>query len=95
MMKALLAVRLRAMLAGFTAQSRQKKKKSRGMMLLFAFLYVYVAVVIAGMMCMMFGQLAPVYHAAGLDWLYFSMAGLMALMFAVFGSVFSTQSQGQ
>lgn len=93
MMKALLAVRLRAMLAGFMAQSRQKKKKSRGVMLLFAFLYVYVAVVIAGMMCMMFGQLAPVYHAAGLDWLYFSMAGLMALMFAVFGSVFSTQSQ--
>lgn len=93
MMKALLAVRLRAMLAGFTAQSRQKKKKSKGMLILFAVLYIYVAVVIAGMMCVMFGQLAPVYHAIGLDWLYFAMAGLMALMFAVFGSVFSTQSQ--
>lgn len=93
MIRALVAVRLRALLAGFTAQSRQKKKKSKGMAVLFAVLYLYVGVVICGMMAMMFGQLAPAYHSMGLDWLYFAMAGLMALGFSVFGSVFTTQSQ--
>lgn len=93
MMKALLAVRLRAMLAGFTQQSRQKKKNSKGMMILFGVLYLYVGAVVIGMMCMMFSGLAQPYHAAGLDWLYFAMAGLMGLGFAVFGSVFMTQNQ--
>ena len=93
MMRALLTVRFRAILAAFTAQTRQKKKKSKGMMILFAVLYVYVAVVIAGAMCMLFGQLAGPYHQAGLDWLYFAMAGLMGLAFSVFGGVFMTQNQ--
>ena len=93
MMKALLKLRLRAMLAGFMRQSRQKKKSSKGMALLFIVLYLYVAVVVVGMMCLMFGQLAQPYHAMGLDWLYFAMAGLMGLGFAVFGGVFTTQSQ--
>ena len=93
MMKALLAVRLRAMLAGFTRQARQKNKKSKGMLILFAFLYAYLAVVIGGMMCLTFSALAEPYHMLGLDWLYFAMAGLMGLAFAVFGSVFTTQSQ--
>lgn len=93
MMKALVAVRLRAMLAGLMQQSRQKKKKSRGMMVLFAVLYIYVAVVIVGMMCLLFSQLAQPYHLMGLDWLYFAMAGLMALGLSVFGGVFTTQSQ--
>ena len=93
MIRALITVRLRALLAGFTAQSRQRKKKSKGMAVLFAVLYLYVALVICGMMAMLFAQLAPVYHEAGLDWLYFALAGLMALAFSVFGSVFTTQNQ--
>ena len=91
MMRTLIAVRMRAMLAGFTQQSRQKK--SKGMMVLFAVLYIYVAVVVAGMMCLLFSQLAQPYHIMGLDWLYFAMAGLMALGLSVFGGVFTTQSQ--
>ena len=93
MMRALLAVRFRAMFASLVSQTRQKKKKSKGMMVLFAVLYVYVVVVIAGAMCFLFGQLATPYHLAGLDWLYFAMAGLMGLAFSVFGGVFMTQNQ--
>lgn len=93
MIRALVAVRLRALLAGLTAQARDKKKNSKGMAVLFAVLYIYVAVVVCGMMAMLFGQLAPAYHAINLDWLYFAMAGMMALAFSVFGSVFTTQSQ--
>lgn len=93
MMRALLFVRFRGVLAAFTAQTRQRKKKSKGMVLLFAVLYVYVAVVLAGSMCMLFGQLARPYHQMGLDWLYFAMAGLMGLFFSILGGVFMTQNQ--
>lgn len=93
MMKALLSVRFRALFAGMTAQMRRKKKPSVGMLVLFAFLYLYVAVVICGMMGFLFYSLAEPYHAAGLDWLYFALSGLMGLGFAVFGSVFATQNQ--
>lgn len=93
MIKALLRVRLKALLAGLMNQGRQKKKKSKGMMVLFAVLYVYVGIVLCGMMCLTFSQLAQPYHEMGLDWLYFAMAGLMSLGLAVIGSVFTTQSQ--
>lgn len=93
MIKALVYVRLKALLAGLMNQGRQKKKKSKGMMILFAVLYIYVGVVVCGMMCLTFSQLAQPYHELGLDWLYFAMAGLMSLGFAVIGSVFTTQSQ--
>lgn len=93
MMRALLSVRFRSLFAGLTAQNRQKKKRSTGMMILFGVLYLYLIVVICGMMAMTFFSLAEPYHALGLDWLYFSMAGLMGIGFAIIGSVFTTQSQ--
>lgn len=75
MTRALLSVRFRAMLAAFTAQARQKKKKSRGMMVLFGVLYVYVAVVIAGVMCMMFAQLAGALPSSGAGLAVFCYGG--------------------
>ena len=93
MMKALVLLRFRALLAGLTAQAQKKNKRSRGTLILFAFLFLYVFAVIAGMMGFTFYNLAQPYHLLGLDWLYFAMAGLMGLGFAVLGSVFTTQSQ--
>lgn len=93
MMKALLAVRFRALFAGMTKQGRQKKKQGVGTTVLLAVLYLYLGAMICGVMAMMFHSLAQPYHDAGLDWLYFSMAGTMALGLAVLGSVFTTQSQ--
>ena len=93
MIKTLVAIRFRALLAGLTAQGRQKKKRSTGAVILFAILYLYLFAVIAGAMCLTFASLAEVYHGLDLDWLYFAVAGLMGLGFAVVGSVFTTQSQ--
>ena len=93
MIKALLRVRFKALLAAFTSQARQKKKKSTGMMILFAVLYLYLGVVLCGASGLVFHTLAEPYHALGLDWLYFALAGLAALGFSIFGSVFTTQSQ--
>lgn len=94
MIRALLGVRFRALFHGLTAQNRKNRKQvSRGMLVLFALLYLYLIVVIGGMMGFAFFSLAEPYHAAGLDWLYFAMAGLMGLAMALLGSVFTTQSQ--
>lgn len=93
MMRALLSVRFRALFAGMTQQGKKKKKRNTGTIILFVILYLYVAVVICGMMGFLFFSLAEPYHTAGLDWLYFAMAGLMGLGFSIFGSVFATQNQ--
>lgn len=93
MTKALIRVRFRALFHTMLRQSQQKRRRSRGMTVLFMVLFAYVAVVFCGLFGLMFSQLAPAYHGAGLDWLYFATAGLMALALSVFGSVFATQSQ--
>lgn len=92
-MNALLRVRFRALIAGLTAQGRQKKKRGIGSAIMLAILYLYVIVVICGAMGMLFSALCEPYHMLGLDWLYFAMAGLMAFALSILGSVFSTQSQ--
>ena len=92
-MKALLSVRFRAMWAGLTTNRRRGKKAGKGTAVLFAVLYLYVCAVICGGVCFLFHSLAGPYHAVGLDWLYFAMAGLMGLAFGVIGSVFTTQNQ--
>ncbi len=93
MIKALLYVRFRGLLAGITAQARRKKSSGKGTIVLYAFLFLYLGVVLCGAVGFMFSGLAPVYSALGLDWLYFALAGLMALAFSLIGSVFTTQSQ--
>jgi len=95
MMRALLSVRFKGLFAGATSRGKknQPKRRSLGMTILFVVLYIYLFAVIAGMMAFAFSSLADAYHAMGLDWLYFSMAGMMALGLAVIGSVFTTQNQ--
>lgn len=97
MMKALLRLRFQALFAGLTRQGRKsdsrKKKSGKGAVILMAVLYLYVAAVLCGAMGFLFWTLATPYHALGLDWLYFAMAGTMGLGFSVLGSVFTTQNQ--
>ncbi len=95
MMGSLLRLRFQTLFAGMTRQNRKtgRKKGGKGMIVIFILLYLYVAVVLCGAMGLLFYTLAEPYHALGLDWLYFAMAGTMALGFSVIGSVFTTQSQ--
>lgn len=93
MMRALLAVRFRALFTGMTRQGKQKKKSNAGTAILLIVMYIYLAVVICGMMGYLFSSLVEPYHAAGLDWLYFAMSGLLGLGFSILGSVFVTQNQ--
>ncbi len=98
MMKSLLALRFRALFAGLTRQgkstnSTKKKKSGKGAVVLLSVLYLYVLAVLCGGVAFLFWTLAKPYHMLGLDWLYFAMAGTMALGFGVIGSVFTTQNQ--
>ena len=94
MIKTLVAVRFRGLLAGITAQTQQKKKQSgKGIKILFAVLFLYIGLTITASMCVNFYMLAPIYHEAGMDWMYFSIAIIMALALSLFGGVFMTQSQ--
>lgn len=91
MIKALLHVRFRALFAR-SFRNGLAKKQGTGMKVLLAFLFVYLAVVFCGMFAALFNELT-VYCTYGLTWLYFAMAGLLALMLSVIGGVFTTQSQ--
>lgn len=93
MTKRLLKIRMQSLLAALTAQARRKNKSGKGMIVVYIALYLYVFVVMSGMMAVNFYTLAQPYHQMGLDWLYFALAGLMALGFSVIGSAFATQSQ--
>ncbi len=94
-MKTLIKLRFRALLAGFVRQSKRKngKPQGKGMLVVITLLYIYVALVMCFAAGLSFYVMATPYHAAGLDWLYFAMAGLMALGFSLIGTVFTTQSQ--
>lgn len=92
MIKSLLALRIRALLAGMFTK-RNKNSSGKGTVILFTVLFLYIFAVVVGMMGFTFHYLVQPYHALGLDWLYFAMAGLMALGIAILGSVFTTQNQ--
>lgn len=93
MLKVLIKNRLQAMLGSLVGASRSKKKRGTGVMIGFALLMVYVLGVFAWMFGMFFSALAQPFHSAGLDWLYFAFAGLMALALMIVGSIFMTKSQ--
>ena len=70
-----------------------KKGKSRSKFASAAFIVLYTLLmvcVLGGMFAFCAYQLANPLRAAGFDWLYFALFGIIGLMFGVFGSVFNT-----
>lgn len=94
MIRTLLKLRWRSLFASMTAKNKRSGKKSgKGYLLLYLFLFLYLAVVVGGATVTLFATLIPVYHGLSLDWLYFSIAGLLAFGISLIGNVFATQSQ--
>ncbi|MBE6563599.1 MAG: ABC transporter permease [Ruminococcaceae bacterium] len=99
MFKTLLAVRLRAMFAGFgknsaykkSGKKTDKKSSSAGKIILYALLFGYVGVVF---FFMFYSAFSTVLMMTGEEnrWFYFALAGLMAFAFMIFGSVFTAKS---
>lgn len=98
-LRALLAVRLRALFVGmFTVQSRKKKnpqkKPSVLLIVLLSVLLLYAAAVFAFLFGMLLSVLMISLLASGYDLsFYFAAAGALTVLLCVFGSVFATQSE--
>ena len=93
MLKALLKVQIAAFLSIFTGASRNKKKKSALGKVGFALLMVYAFGCVAMLFGMIFSELRAPFRALGLDWLYFTMAGIMGFALMFVGSVFTAKAQ--
>ena len=81
MFKALVKTRLAALWASFytrTRSAKNGKKPSKIGGIGIAILLIYAAIVFAGMFSAMFFGIAELYHAQGIGWLYFALAGIMA-----------------
>lgn len=88
MLKTLCAIRLRLFFDALTGSGRRRKS----MGVLYGALLIYCVVVFGGLFGMLFWALRPL-SDAGLDWLYFALAGILATGLAFAGSVFMTQQQ--
>lgn len=67
-------------------------RRSKGGIIGLALLYAFLFLVLGGMFCVFATELCEPLHEMGLDWLYFAMMGLMALLLGLFGSVFNTSA---
>ena len=93
MLKTLLRVRMAALLAAFTGQSRKRKSQTKGKAVGYAFLMLYCFCAFVFLFYTSFSQLAAAFFPAGLGWLYFAMFAIMAFALMFIGSVFTAKSQ--
>lgn len=93
MLKTLLRVRMAALLAAFTGQSRKRKSQTKGKAVGYAFLMLYCFCAFVFLFYASFSQLAAAFFPAGLGWLYFAMFAIMAFALMFIGSVFTAKSQ--
>ena len=69
MLKTLLRVRMAALLAAFTGQSRKRKSQTKGKAAGYAFLMLYCFCAFVFLFYASFSQLAAAFFPAGLGWL--------------------------
>lgn len=92
MFKALMKKQMLGIFAGLS-RGKNGQARSRRSLLLYAVLMIYVVGVFGWLFYNLMSMLCAPLISAGLEWLYFSLAGLIAAALGVFGSVFATQSQ--
>ena len=90
MLKALIRKQFWELTSFYFQDKKTGKLRSAGKTALFALLFAFVFFSVGVMFYGIASTLAPVLILAGLDWLYFSLMGMMTLALGVFGSVFTT-----
>ena len=93
MLKALIKARFASMFSSMFRGNRGKKKRSPLIKILSGVLAVYVIAQFLVMFGFMFDAILPPLLSAGLSWLYFALAGIMAFALCFIGSVFTAQQQ--
>lgn len=92
MLKALLRKQWLQWFSFFLIDKRNGKKRSVFQLILYALLFLYLFGVLAGGAYWTCSKLYPALHVLGMDWLYFTLSGLAAIILGLFLSLFSAFS---
>lgn len=93
MTKALLKKQMGELLSFLTQSGKRGKRRSKGMLFLYSLLFLYVGAAVVLQFVFLMSQLCGPLGRAGLGWLYFAMAGMVATAAAVVLGMFLVQSQ--
>ena len=97
MLKTLLKTRLQMLFLGMSGRKKTnrlgKERSSKSSLIVLAILLPLVFLIYLYMLLSFFRLTASVTSAMGMRWLHYALASGVAILLAVFGSVFSTQSQ--
>ncbi len=93
MLKVLVKKQMAEIFRSYFYDAKKNKARSKGTTAVY---FIFFTLLMAGMMGGIFAYLASTLctplHGAGVDWLYFAIMGLIAILFGAFGSVFNTYS---
>ena len=93
MLKVLLKKQMTEIFRAYFYDAKKNKARSRGTTIAYMFLFVVLMVgLLGGIFAFVSLSLCGPLAAAGMDWLYFLLMGLMAVVLGAFGSVFNTYS---
>ena len=93
MLKTLLRVRLTALGKGLIGAGQTKKARKKGAAVGFVLLLLYGFAALGFMFWHFLSTVAVPFHALGLDWLFYTVAGLAAFSLMLVGSVFFAKAQ--
>ena len=93
MLKALIKKQLQELYKSFFVDAKKGTARSKVGMVLYIILYALLIIgVLGGAFTALSISLCEPLHAAGLDWLYFALMGMVALVLGVFSGAFTTNS---
>lgn len=90
MLKTLMKKQLMEVNVWLLVDKKRGTRRSKGGIVGYLLLYLMLFAFLGGCVYFLASALCPPLHGMGLDWLYFAMMGLLALLLGLFGSVFTT-----
>lgn len=90
MLKTLMKKQLMEVNVWLLVDKKRGTRRSKGGIVGYLLLYLVLFAFLGGCVYFLASALCPPLHGMGLDWLYFAMMGLLALLLGLFGSVFTT-----
>lgn len=93
MLKTLVKKQMTEIFRAYFYDSKKNKARSKGAAMAYILVFVLLMVgILGGMFTFLSLALCAPMAAAGMDWLYFTLMGMMAVFLGAFGSIFNTYS---
>ena len=93
MLKILLKKQMAEVFRSYFYDAKKNKARSKAAVAAYIVLFVVIMLgVLGGMFTLLALSMSAPMAAAGMDWLYFALMGLLAILLGSFGSVFNTYS---